>query len=328
MNISQQMFLLAAEELNFSKAAAKAFVTQQCLSFHIKKLEEEYNAKLFERKPRLHLTNVGETLYQSLCTLRIAEAAVLKQIADINDGRSGEIIFGINATRARIIIPNLIASYQQLFPLVKISLVLDDTCNLATSLLAGKLDMFLGVDCVANKDFDVTNLTFDEVFFVARESILQKFALNHTIFKQTIATKEIDLLNYPDITFAGNSRGSSFNTLIDQYLYARNIQRNIAFSVSDYEMQIEACSKGEFVVFCPMMALIKVLEQNSKTSDDNKLKIFKLQGMNSSLKIDLITHKNAYKPYFMQEFINLLQQYITFNKNITESYYIDHTINK
>ena len=39
MDTDSEMFLLAAEELNFTRAAKRAYVTQQCLSAHIKKLE-------------------------------------------------------------------------------------------------------------------------------------------------------------------------------------------------------------------------------------------------------------------------------------------------
>ena len=40
MTTNQQMFLLAAEELSFTRAAARAYVSQQCLSDHIRRLEE------------------------------------------------------------------------------------------------------------------------------------------------------------------------------------------------------------------------------------------------------------------------------------------------
>lgn len=318
MNISQKMFLLAVEELNFSKAATRAFVTQQCLSLHIKKLEEEYGVKLFSRKPRLHLTAAGESLYQSLCDLQIVEAAVLERIGDIKDGRCGEIIFGINATRARVIMPKLITNYQKYFLLVKISLILDDTRNLAPKLLNGKLDMFLGIDCMSNKDFEVLPLTCDEIFFIARESVLKKFAINQDAYDQALITKEIDLLHFPDMPFVGNYKGSSFNTLVDKYLYARNIHQNIVFSVSDYEIQIEACSQGDFVVFCPKMVLSKVFEQNTKNATNNHLKIFKLQGSKDYLKLDLITHKKAYKPLFFQEFIKMFQEHIHNNEKLMD----------
>ena len=43
MLIGYEMFLLAAEELNFSRAAERAFVTPQSLSDHIKRLEAHHH---------------------------------------------------------------------------------------------------------------------------------------------------------------------------------------------------------------------------------------------------------------------------------------------
>ena len=58
------MFILAVEEMNFTKAAHRSHVTQQCLSCHIKKLEDHYHTRLFERRPKLRLTTAGKSLYQ------------------------------------------------------------------------------------------------------------------------------------------------------------------------------------------------------------------------------------------------------------------------
>ena len=41
MTTNQQMFLYAVEEMNFTRAAERAFVTQQCLSDHIRRLEKK-----------------------------------------------------------------------------------------------------------------------------------------------------------------------------------------------------------------------------------------------------------------------------------------------
>ena len=63
MNLrSLEYFLIAAEELNFTRASERLFITQQALSSHIKRLEEEYNIQLFERRPALHLTLEGEQM--------------------------------------------------------------------------------------------------------------------------------------------------------------------------------------------------------------------------------------------------------------------------
>lgn len=60
MTTNQLMFMYAVEEMSFSKAAQKAFVTQQCLSNHIHRLEVSCGVKLFERTPHLQLTEAGK----------------------------------------------------------------------------------------------------------------------------------------------------------------------------------------------------------------------------------------------------------------------------
>ena len=66
MNISLEYFLTLAEERSITRAAEKLFVSQQCVSSHIKKLEQLYQAELFTRRPVFRLTPEGEALRQNL----------------------------------------------------------------------------------------------------------------------------------------------------------------------------------------------------------------------------------------------------------------------
>lgn len=82
MMMGFKMFMLAAEEMNFSRAAEIAFVTQQCLSDHIKKLEDSYGVKFFTRRPRLSLTPEGEAMLRYISRLNVL-GVDLKVIHDI-----------------------------------------------------------------------------------------------------------------------------------------------------------------------------------------------------------------------------------------------------
>ena len=64
MNISLEYFLTVAEERSITRAAEKLFVSQQCVSSHIKKLEQIYQAELFARRPVFRLMPEGEGLRQ------------------------------------------------------------------------------------------------------------------------------------------------------------------------------------------------------------------------------------------------------------------------
>ena len=57
--LNLEYFLVAAEELNFTRAAKKLFISQQSLSNHISNLEKEFDVVLFNRTSPLTLTYAG-----------------------------------------------------------------------------------------------------------------------------------------------------------------------------------------------------------------------------------------------------------------------------
>ena len=60
--LNLEYFLVAAEELNFTRAAKKLFISQQSLSNHISNLEKEFDVVLFNRTSPLTLTYAGHSL--------------------------------------------------------------------------------------------------------------------------------------------------------------------------------------------------------------------------------------------------------------------------
>ena len=54
--LNLEYFLVAAEELNFTRAAKRLYISQQSLSNHISNLEKEFDVVLFNRTSPLTLT--------------------------------------------------------------------------------------------------------------------------------------------------------------------------------------------------------------------------------------------------------------------------------
>ena len=57
-------FLLIAEEQNISRAARRAFISQQSLSKYLQQLEDKLGTPLFYRKPTFRLTPAGVVVLQ------------------------------------------------------------------------------------------------------------------------------------------------------------------------------------------------------------------------------------------------------------------------
>lgn len=60
--LNLEYFLAAAEELNFTRAAKRLYISQQSLSNHISNMEKEFDVVLFNRTSPLTLTYAGQAL--------------------------------------------------------------------------------------------------------------------------------------------------------------------------------------------------------------------------------------------------------------------------
>ena len=75
-------FNITAEELSFTKAAKRLFITQQSLSNHISRLENEFGVTLFNRTQPMTLTEAGQSLYQSIRSLLYQKQQIEKNMQD------------------------------------------------------------------------------------------------------------------------------------------------------------------------------------------------------------------------------------------------------
>jgi DNA-binding transcriptional LysR family regulator len=118
-------FVVLAETLNFSRAAARLHIAQPALSVSIQKLETSFGAKLFER------TSVGVVLTPSGCAALVeakrflqVEERMLLSVRDIISGATGRIRIGFVGSATHRLIPAIVPAFRALYPGVE--LVLQD----------------------------------------------------------------------------------------------------------------------------------------------------------------------------------------------------------
>ena len=144
MNRLLECFVVCAEELNFSHAAKKLHISQQALSSSIQKLEKEYQVQLFERKPRVRLTEAGRQLLIRSKYILSAEEELRTTLSGLSDSASGSITIGSSVLRARMFMPSLWPSYHSQYPKVHISLKTSNSSLMTDELLDGDIDLYIG----------------------------------------------------------------------------------------------------------------------------------------------------------------------------------------
>ena len=117
-------FLYAAETLSFSKAAKRLHLTQPTVSHHIKSLENDLGAELFERSgSELSLTEAGQILLPWARKL-IRQAIQTQEMMDsLQNKIVGSIRIACSTTTGKYLLPQLAARFHNTYPWVKITIL-------------------------------------------------------------------------------------------------------------------------------------------------------------------------------------------------------------
>lgn len=299
MQTNQEIFMLVAEEMSISRAAERAFVSQQCVSNHIKRMEQQYNILLFTRKPRFQLTQAGWDMLHSLQKIRAIEQNLQERFLQYTDGIKGSFTMGIHHSRAQILLPWVLPQYHQDFPDIEISFYMNDTVILEKYLREGHLDLFLGVNCPYSEDLSFLPVCQDEIRFFISDGLLKKYFSSAA---EGILSQEIDLNDFIDIPFVKNMSTSVMSAVFQEYLDKQHLALQFPYRISDTDTQISLCAKGLGAGIAPSMLLSRIYSHNKSCSPEEYLHILPLKNFRKGLRLDLISLKCVEKPYYITAF--------------------------
>ncbi len=153
MTITQLKYTLAvAEHKNFTIAAENSFVTQPTLSMQIQKLEEELDAKIFNRsKKPIQLTPVGEKIVEQAKVI-VDESNRIVDIVHQQKGYiGGEFKLGIIPTVMPTLLPMFLKIFTKKHPKVKLIIEELTTEEIVRKLVDGHIDAGLAATPLENE---------------------------------------------------------------------------------------------------------------------------------------------------------------------------------
>jgi len=134
-------FLWVARLGGFRKAADRLNLSQPAVSTRIANLEDELEAKLFERGPgELVLTKQGQQLLGYAEQLLFVEQEIKHRVANPAE-TEGLFRIGASETIAQAWLPSFIQAFSARFPRVNVDLTVDISLNLRASILERRLDL-------------------------------------------------------------------------------------------------------------------------------------------------------------------------------------------
>ncbi len=160
-------FKTVAEELHFTRAAARLFISQPPLSRQIKELEQELEVQLFTRNnKRVTLTDAGKYFKNEVDAIFAKLEENKNIVRQIHLSASGELKIGYISSVYQSYLAEILKAMRQKFPYIKTGLFEMPTISQIDALEQGKLDVGILRAPVLSEKLIVQTLFFDPFIVV------------------------------------------------------------------------------------------------------------------------------------------------------------------
>ena len=302
--LNLQYFCVAAEELSFTKAAKRLFISQQTLSNHIQRLEDYYGTKLLYRKPSLSLTTAGEFVLSFARVVNKEQVNLKDILSDIAQQERGVLRFGASALRLNMCLPAILPQFSARYPNVELRITDTVTAQLEPLVLDGSLDFAVTLNGEEHPRLVTQLLMDDQVYLCVADSLLQSCYGETAQALKEKAIKGADVKDFAALPFCifNNRMGRQIN----QCFEAANIVPRAYITSTYTQVGTTVCFQRLAACFISQMSLVS---QREEIPAD--LNIFPLhyKGQPLTQRLSLIRMKDRYLSHYSKFFLELLFQY-------------------
>jgi LysR family transcriptional regulator, benzoate and cis,cis-muconate-responsive activator of ben and cat genes len=257
MEITQlRYFLGVAEELHFSRAAEKLYITQPALSRQIQQLEGDLGVILFERDKRnVSLTTAGECLRIEAIKIMNQLDFVKKRVKLIHNGEEGELRVGHPGSAIHSVLPKILLEIQRKFPKIRTILSEEIENVLLNAIRDNKVDIGFVRESIIDAQFDsrIISSEFLAVVLPENHTINQENFMDISQFKDEkfILTPRQEGSVYYDKLIKLCERGGFFPNIIHESNYGatilRLVEHNLGISILPISYQTSMPKGVKFI---------------------------------------------------------------------------------
>ena len=298
-----EYFLVAAEELNFTRAADRLFITQQSLSHHIQKLESEFGTPLFERTPPMTLTPAGACFLRHAKKLINSMDEMELEIQDIKDFKKSELTIGITRARGAVYLPMLLPRFAEAFPQVRINLVEESSARLEAVLREGKADLIIGMPPRGVQGITSEIVWHEKYLLIVPYSVVEKYIPEKKGYLMEHPGR-VTLKDFEKCPFLSVQRDMPVGRLFWQSCLEDEIEPHVVLESKNSDTVLALCLEGMGALVCPEMFLYPYRNQNGRYME-TEVMTFPM-GRSDQIAVSYLTNK--YRSIGARRFIDLTRE--------------------
>lgn len=234
-------FAVLAEELHFTRAAARLRIAQPALSQQIKALEEEIGAALIDRSGRgCALTPIGKLVADEAAALLAQAAAARERIDAAIRGQGGRLRLAYTRSARGGRVDALIARFRAENPYVEVVAETGWTAPNVAGLLAGRLDVAFVRPPVPEPGLRCR--------FVDTEELLLAVPADHPLARHRRIPREL-LVGEPAVMWPRENGPGMYDSIVGQVWPSGGF--NVVRHEPDDEQLLRAVASGAVVAAVP-----------------------------------------------------------------------------
>jgi DNA-binding transcriptional LysR family regulator len=237
------IFLVAAETLNFTQAAERLHMSQPSVSQHIRALEKHFGEELFIRQGRsLILSDAGRILIPLARQFVKQSTCINETISSLKGHIKGRISIGCNAISGKYIMPEFFGRFHKHYPEVSIFCQTDSCASPLEELRRSNLHfLFTNKDQGMDPCFEVHNILTEEINLIT--------PLDHP----WACRNSVEIEELIDEEFILPLENTNTYNIVNTALASKNLsllQLKSFLTLSNAESIVISVEKGIGVAFC------------------------------------------------------------------------------
>lgn len=242
----RQVLTLVKEVGNLSVVSARLYLTQPYITRSIRQAEEQLGNEILQRSHQpLTLTYAGEQYLAYLIEADQQAHNFTLRMQQLNRRAKQVLRIGMNEALGELLLPKVVADLRTNYAGLQIIVEELTTRHAQNKLLAGELDIFIGMPVETSQKLVQLKLIDDQVYFVAA----QNWFLDHTVSDAQL----FELVTLPNIT--------NYQKIIDRYLAEKGQLRISLLEVPNFITAAQVVMGGTGTAILPGIYIKKFARQ-------------------------------------------------------------------